>query len=308
MVRMRTDARANRFVALQTRFVRIHFGTQLTVACPSCQTHLQRVSRVHLVTRYAGKLPTPKTRRRLHAVELATRDADHSVAPKTIREKIRLGFSYKILLFSVIWRTRLNHEALAEIFMARAKIRALPVKIDFVRHVIEGPDAVALSAIQVGDRSRKASRICYRRVRFGCQMNFESPKGISVDRDVIASLAMTCFAGDPEFRDARIPLVSRDEARLAFRNMAVHTRPVPSADRIIFLQIGRHEKSLAYRRPHFFGDDISEGKLLERAAFAGFDPRDLQIVRTSEKNNLLWRSVIATKGTHSDEEFITFAL
>ena len=139
-------------------------------------------------------------------------------------------------------------------------------------------------------------------------MNFESPKGISVEYDVFASLAVARFAGDPEFRDPRIPFVSRDKTRLAFRDMTVHAPAVPSADRIIFLQIGRHEKSLPYGCPHSFGDDVSKRKLLERTAFTGFEPGNLQIVRASEKNDLFGRAVITAKGSRSHEEFIALPL
>ena len=95
----------------------------------------------------AGKISAPETRRRLQAVELATRDADHPIAPKSVGKKIRLCFPDEVFLFAVIWRTWLNHEALAELIMAWAKVCALAVKINFVGHVIEGPDAMALSAI-----------------------------------------------------------------------------------------------------------------------------------------------------------------
>ena len=74
--------------------------------------------------------------------------------------------------------------------------------------------------------------------------------------------------------------------------MTIHARTIPGADRIIFLQVGRREKGLVDRRPHFFGNDVSKRKLLERAAFAGFEPGDLQRVRTGDENDLLSGAVV----------------
>ncbi len=103
---------------------------------------------MHFVAGDAGKLAPAKTRRGLHAVEFPARYPNHSIAPKPIAEKIGLGAANEILLLAVILRVRLNNETLRKIMLPGTKPGALPIKIDFVRHVIESPNAVALAAIE----------------------------------------------------------------------------------------------------------------------------------------------------------------
>jgi len=103
---------------------------------------------MHFMTTNAGKLATAKTRGSLHAVEFPARDPNHSIAPKPIAEKIGLGPADEILLLAVILRVRLNNETLGQIVLAGTEAGALPIEIDFVRHVVESPNAVALAAIE----------------------------------------------------------------------------------------------------------------------------------------------------------------
>jgi hypothetical protein len=102
----------------------------------------------------------------------------------------------------VIGRVWLNDETLSEIVTTRAKVGAVPVKIDFIGHVVESPDAVALAAIEAGDRGGEARRIRYASIRFSGQMNFKSPDGISIKCDVLISLAVASLTRNPKFRDA----------------------------------------------------------------------------------------------------------
>ena len=103
---------------------------------------------MHFVAAEAGKLAPAKTRGSLHAVEFPARYPNHSIAPKPIAEKIGLGPTNKILLLAVILRIRLNNETLRQIMLPGTEAGALPIEIDFVRHVIESPNAVALAAIE----------------------------------------------------------------------------------------------------------------------------------------------------------------
>ena len=100
------------------------------------------------MTANTGKLAAAKTRGSLHAVEFPARDPNHSIAPKPIAEKIRLGPENEILLLAVIFLIWLNNETLGKIMLPGTEAGALPVEIDFVRHVIERPNAVALAAIE----------------------------------------------------------------------------------------------------------------------------------------------------------------
>src|SRR5437867_3654225 len=97
-------------------------------------------------------------------------------------------------------------------------------------------------------------------------MKFESTHRIAILRNVFASLAVTGFARDSELCDSRIPLVACDKTRLPLRDIAIHARPIPRPERIIFLQLRRNQERLADGRPHLFCDDVGEGKLLQSAA------------------------------------------
>jgi hypothetical protein len=100
---------------------------------------------MHFVAGDAREFSAAKTGRRLHPIELSAGHANHSIAPESFDEKIRLGAADEILLFAVIRRVWLHDETLSEIVSARAETGAVPIKIDLVRHVVEGPDAVALT-------------------------------------------------------------------------------------------------------------------------------------------------------------------
>ena len=101
---------------------------------------------MHFMAGDAGEFSSAKTGRRLHAIKLSSRHANHAVAPEAIPKKIGFGPADEILLFAMIRRVWLNDETLAEIVRSRAKTGAMPIEIDLVLHVIEGPDAVTLAA------------------------------------------------------------------------------------------------------------------------------------------------------------------
>ncbi len=101
---------------------------------------------MHFVAGDAREFSAAETGRRLHPVELSAGHANHTIAPESIAEKIRLGAADEILLFAVIRRVWLHDETLSEIVSARAETGAVPIEIDLVRHVVEGPDAVTLTA------------------------------------------------------------------------------------------------------------------------------------------------------------------
>jgi len=137
---------AHIFVALQTGRVGIHFRLQLTSPRPCFHIGVVRRIQMHLVAGDAGEFAAAKTRRGLHAVEFASCHSNHSVTPESVAEKIRLGPANKIFLVTVIRRTWLYDETLCEIALAWTEAGAVPIEIDFIRHVIKGPNAVALPA------------------------------------------------------------------------------------------------------------------------------------------------------------------
>ena len=116
---------------------------------------------MHFVAGNAGEFAAPKTGRRLHAVEFASRHANHPIAPESIVKKIRLATVNEILLFSMIRGAGLNHEALRQIASAGTKSSAMPVEIDLVRHVVESPDAMALPTCKARFRTFQICRISY---------------------------------------------------------------------------------------------------------------------------------------------------
>ena len=101
---------------------------------------------MHLVAGDTGEFAAAKTRRGLHAVEFASCDSNHSVTPESVTEKIRLGPVNKIFLVTVIRGTWLYDETLCQIVLAWTEARAVPIEIDFIRHVVKGPNAMALPA------------------------------------------------------------------------------------------------------------------------------------------------------------------
>ena len=101
---------------------------------------------MHLVTRDAGKISAFEAGRLLHAIRLSPGHSNHSVTPESVAEKIRLGPANKIFLVTVIRRTWLYDETLCEIALAWTEAGAVPIEIDFIRHVVKGPNAVALPA------------------------------------------------------------------------------------------------------------------------------------------------------------------
>src|SRR5205823_2203977 len=90
--------------------------------------------------------------------------------------------------------------------------------------------------------------------------------------------------------------------------MAIHARTVPRAERIIFLQIRRNQECLRDWRPHFFCDDVSEGKLLQSAPLPGLEPWDLQRVRTGHEHDLLRIAIAATFRSDADKDLIAASL
>ena len=150
---MRGNVRADRFVTLQTCLIGVHLRSQLCVARPFLQARLIEIGRMHFMTSDARKISAAKTRRGLEPVELTARYSDHSIAPKTVPEKIGFCFTNEIFLLAMIRRAGLNDKALFEFALARAKSSTVTIEIDFVGHVVESPDAVALPAIKSGDRA-----------------------------------------------------------------------------------------------------------------------------------------------------------
>src|ERR1043166_9176385 len=100
---------------------------------------------MHFVTGNAGEFASAKTRRCLHAIEFASGHANHPVTPESIAKKIRLGAPNEIFLFRMVWCIWLNHETLGQIMSTRTEGGAVPIEIEFVRHVIKSPHAVALT-------------------------------------------------------------------------------------------------------------------------------------------------------------------
>jgi len=141
---VRRQSCAHIFVALEAGRVGIHFWLQLTSPRPSFYIGVVRCIQMHLVAGNAGEFAAAKTRRGLHAVEFASCHSNHSVIPESVAEKIRLGPVNKIFLISMIRRTWLYDETLCQIVLAWAEAGAVPIEIDFIRHVVKGPNAMAL--------------------------------------------------------------------------------------------------------------------------------------------------------------------
>src|SRR5205823_9895786 len=76
---------------------------------------------MHLVAGDAGEFATTKTRRRLYAVEFASRYSNHSIPPESVSEETRLGPANKIFLVTVIGRVWLHDKTLREIVSAGRK-------------------------------------------------------------------------------------------------------------------------------------------------------------------------------------------
>src|SRR5437870_1158281 len=109
MMGMSRESCRHLLMTLQAGLIGIHLRTQLGVARPAIKRCLcRRQSDMHFVTGNAGKISAFETRRLLHAIKLASGDADHPVAPETIREEIRLGSTDEILLCAVVGLVRLN--------------------------------------------------------------------------------------------------------------------------------------------------------------------------------------------------------
>src|SRR5437899_2969175 len=142
---------------------------------------------MHFMAGDTGKLAPAKTRRGLHAIEFSARHSNHSIAPKPIAEKIGLGPANEILLLAVIFLIRLHNETLGQIVLPGTEAGALPIEIDFVRHVVESPNAVALAAIERRVRRLQPGGIRYGRVGPRCEMNVETPEGIATERNVLGS-------------------------------------------------------------------------------------------------------------------------
>ena len=146
MMRVLDESCAHIFVALQARRIGLHFRFQLAVARPRCHIGVAWRIQMHLVAGDAGEFATTKTRRCLYAVEFASRYSNHSIPPESVSEETRLGPANKIFLVTVIGRVWLHDKTLREIVSARTEAGAVAIEIYFVRHVIKGPDAVALTA------------------------------------------------------------------------------------------------------------------------------------------------------------------
>ena len=51
-------------------------------------------------------------------------------------------------------------------------------------------------------------------------MKFETPDGVAIGFDMLASFAVTSFAGNSELSDLRIPAVTFDKTRLSLGDMS----------------------------------------------------------------------------------------
>ena len=103
---------------------------------------------MHFMARDTGEFSAAKTGRRLHTVELSAGYPNHAVAPESIPKKIRFGPVDEILLFAMVRRVWLNDETLREIVSAGAESGAMAVELNLIRHVIESPHAVTLTACE----------------------------------------------------------------------------------------------------------------------------------------------------------------
>src|SRR5438034_11110686 len=112
MMRVLDESCAHIFVALQARRIGLHFRFQLAVARPRCHIGVAWRIQMHLVAGDAGEFATTKTRRRLYAVEFASRHSNHSNTPEPIAEETRLGPATKIFMVSVIGRGWLHDKML----------------------------------------------------------------------------------------------------------------------------------------------------------------------------------------------------
>src|SRR5689334_9362041 len=86
---------------------------------------------------------------------------------------------------------------------------------------------------------------------------------------------------------------------MSLGDMTIHAGSIPCSKRVVFLQFRWNQKRLRHRRPHFFCDDVSNGKLLQGTALARFQPQDLQVVRAGHEDDLLWLAVVTVTGSHN---------
>ena len=179
-MRVRRDVGSECLMALQAGFVRIHHRPQLRAPRPFHEIGLFRIGRVHFVTGDARKISAAETRRCLHCVELAAGDANHAVAPKAVREEAGLCFPNEILLFGVVRGIGLDNETLGEVLVSGAETRPLAIKINFLRHVIECPNAMALPAVQTRCGPGEPRWIADARVRLRGEMQLESADRIAI--------------------------------------------------------------------------------------------------------------------------------
>src|SRR6476469_5578427 len=89
--------------------------------------------------------------------------------------------------------------------------------------------------------------------------------------------------------------------------MAVHAGAIPCSERIVFFQLRWDQECLRHGRPHFFCDDVRNGELLQGAALARFQPKNLQVVRAGRQDDLLWLAVVAPLPSNANKEFIAAA-
>src|SRR4029450_3392043 len=90
--------------------------------------------------------------------------------------------------------------------------------------------------------------------------------------------------------------------------MTIHACAIPCPCEIIFLHIRRKQEGLIQWRPHFLSDDVAEWKLLEGAALAHLEPKNLQIVRTGHEYDLLRFTIAAAFSPRADKELVAATL
>ena len=286
VMRVRRDLRFHFRVALEAAEIGGHARFELAVG-PRFHPGGVQIFRMHFVARQTGELSALVARRRESAVHLAPRNPDHPVAPEAVADEMRVGLADHLLLLGMIGRVRLEHEALLQVRLARAKGHALAVPRDLVGHAVERPDAVALAASERSLASFHALGVGDGGVALVAEVARVTAQRIAVLRDMLGALAVARLAGDAELAHLRIKLVALDEARAALRDVAIHAAAVPRADGVEINRVGRQHKGLQDRGPDFFLHQIGERKLHDRPPLAGLQPEHFLVMGTGQQHDLL---------------------
>ena len=115
----------------------------------------------------------------------------------------------------------------------------------------------------------------------------EAAQRIAVGRDVLPASAVTRLARDAELTRLGVVAAFGGRTGASIRGVAGNAAVVPVALIVQLLRTGGGQKRLLHRCPFFFGDDVGERKLIQRAAVAGLSPVDLKVMRTREQHDRL---------------------